>query len=285
MPGFNHYFKEILSEHGIYVMEIAQKSMAYHSHEFYEFVYIKKGSVLHILDGKEYMVKQGDYFIIDIGSRHRYIENKDSEVILYNCLFMPKFIDKTLTHCKKFSNLIENYLIKFNQSILKFNPTTHLFHDDDASILALIEKLKMEFERKTYGFTELMRCTLIEILITTMRKIINEEKNVTYNTTTDYIINFIHQNYTKKISLSGISLQLNYSLPYLSSRFKKDTGFTFLEYLQKYRIEQSCRLLLNTNKKITEIASLVGYDDFKFFGKLFKKYMHTSPSDFRKKQT
>ncbi len=144
----------------------------------------------------------------------------------------------------------------------------------------MMEKIKVESANQTYGYPEMLRCTLIEILIATMRKIINDEKAAETDTTTKYIIKFIEKNYGKKITLSHISSALNYSLPYISSKFKADTGYNFSYYLQKYRIEQSTRLLANTDDAISEIAALVGYDDVKFFGKLFKKYMYVTPSEF-----
>lgn len=273
-----------LEKDGISIFEFIQGNIAYHSHTFYELAYIKNGKLFHYLNGEKYKVKQGDYFIIDTNCKHKYetINNKTAEI--YNCLFHPEAIDITLKHCRNFSMLIENYLIKFKQSILNYNPTTYIFHDDDGSILRLLEKLKAESHNQTYGYPEMLRCTLIEILISTMRKIINAEKAAEIDNTTKHIIKFIEKNYNKKITLSDISASLNYSLPYISSKFKADTAYNFSEYLQKYRIEQSARLLANTNKTIAEIASLVGYEDIKFFGKLFKKYMYVTPSEFKKQQ-
>jgi YesN/AraC family two-component response regulator len=59
-------------------------------------------------------------------------------------------------------------------------------------------------------------------------------------------------------------------------------GMSFNEYLQKKRIEQSCRLISNTEKKITEIAEIVGYRDVKFFNQIFKKHLKMTPREFKK---
>ena len=71
-------------------------------------------------------------------------------------------------------------------------------------------------------------------------------------------------------------------MPYLSRKFKETIGISFREYLQNTRIEQSCRLLVNTNKKIIDIAQSVGYDDVNFFTDIFKKKMNITPREFRK---
>lgn len=178
--------------------------------------------------------------------------------------------------------MIENYLIKFNISILKYNPTAYVFHDDDGSILSTLNRIYNESNASDYGYTEIMRCSFIDILVSTMRKIVDYNKVIEKNSPTEYIINTISENFNKNISLSQISKPLNYSLPYISSKFKADTGYSFTEYLQKYRIEHSMRLLSNSDMKIIDTAYSVGYSDINFFGILFKKYVNMTPSQFKK---
>lgn len=262
--------------------EFMQKKQKRHSHNFFELVYVKEGEMYHLLEGKKYKVSKGNYFIINIDDLHGYDEVSKQGCKIVNCLFYPEFIDITMKHCKSFSQLIESYLIKFNQSILTFNPTLHLFYDEDNGIEKLIDKMIEECQNKKHGYTELARCYLIEILIDTMRKITDNEKAVKKNSPIKFIEEYVEKNYNTDIRLSDLSRELNYSLSYISTKFKKDTGFLFSDYLQKYRINQSCRLLCETDKKITEIAELVGYEDVKFFGEVFKKYMNVTPREYRK---
>ena len=58
-------------------------------------------------------------------------------------------------------------------------------------------------------------------------------------------------------------------------------GMSFAEYLQRTRIEQSCHMLENSDKKINEIASLCGYDNIKFFNKVFKSTLKITPREFK----
>ena len=57
---------------------------------------------------------------------------------------------------------------------------------------------------------------------------------------------------------------------------------TFQEYVQSVRIRESCRLLVNTQKKVAEIATLVGYTNIKFFNELFRRQMGMTPLQFRR---
>ncbi len=59
---------------------------------------------------------------------------------------------------------------------------------------------------------------------------------------------------------------------------------TVFEYAQNIRIEEACKLLKTTDKKVIEIAMSVGYKDLKFFNKVFKRYTDTTPREYRKRK-
>jgi AraC family transcriptional regulator, L-rhamnose operon transcriptional activator RhaR len=266
----------------INLMALEQRDSKLHKHDFLEMVYVTKGKALHRLNDSETIVEKGDYFIIDYGAYHKYSSINNIRFEIINVLFKPEMIDKTLMRCRSFQDLINHYLIRFSYKMLERIPTDFIFHDDDQSILNLIEKMQYEFGKKNSGYVEMMRCYLIEIIISTMRRISKNDAGKLYNDYSRYIIDCVEENYMKPITLTRISSKLNYSLPYISKKFKNDMGMSFNEYLQKKRIEQSCRLISNTEKKISEIAELVGYRDVKFFNHVFKKHLKMTPREFKK---
>ena len=255
-----------------------------HSHSFFELGYVVAGRARHILNNYTTIIEKGDYFIIDPCGEHKYegINNEKFEII--NCLFVPEIIDKCLAKCQTFQELINNYLIKFQYYTLKQIPTDCIYNDKNQNIYELINKLESECNKKNPGYLEMIRCHLIEIFIITMRKIskvnciiVNSEDE-----TIRYLMNYVQENYMNPISLTELSSTLNYSLSYISRKFKQEVGTTFNEYLQKTRIEQSCRLLKNTTNSVETIAELVGYNDVKFFRKIFKYYIGIAPLQFRR---
>ncbi len=257
------------------------KKTRLHKHDFLEMVYVIEGKAVHALNNTTAIIKKGDYFIIDYEAYHQYNAVENMNLVIINILFKPEMIDKVLMRCHSFQDLINHYLIRFNYTMLEKVPTDFIFHDDDGTVFALIEKMQYEFERKNSGYIEMMRCYLIEIIIKTMRRISKHNTNIAYNDCSRYIVDYIEENYMKPVSLSDISRELNFSLPYTCKKFKNDVGISFIEYLQKKRIEQSCRLILNTDKKISEIAELVGYQDTKFFNRVFKKHLRITPREFK----
>ena len=127
-----------------------------------------------------------------------------------------------------------------------------------------------------------MRANLIEIIVRTLRKIMDTDREYTGDKVTLCMKEYVHNNFSENLSLTDISKQLNYSLSYLSIKFKKDTGMNFNDYVQRYRVERSCTMLKNSNKKIYDIAKAVGYTDQKYFNTVFKRIMGMTPYRFRK---
>ena len=68
---------------------------------------------------------------------------------------------------------------------------------------------------------------------------------------------------------------------YFSTLFRQSCGSTFKEYLNIVRIEESKRLLANTDYSIIDIAVAVGFDNQSYFSKVFKKYTGLTPKQYR----
>ena len=96
-------------------------------------------------------------------------------------------------------------------------------------------------------------------------------------------IGYIITNYNKPLTVDSIAKQLFISTRHLMRCFKNETGYTFNEYLTQYRMKKAIHLLKNSNCKIYEISHLVGYNDTKYFCKLFKKVVGKSHTEFRNK--
>lgn len=270
-----------LNKEQIYISIYRHKNSALHSHDFLELVYVVSGHAVHIRDGIKTVVNPGNYYIIDYNSKHEYITDDESFSVI-NCLFVPKFIDLSLANCRSFQKLLNNYLIRLSADFSEINPTQIIFFDDDEKIKNILNMLLSEYSKKQPGYLEIMRCGLIEIIIQTVRKTALNDTYTTYKNYSKYIMKYVSENYMKAITLKDIANDLNFSVPYLSTVFKLDTGMGFNKYLQKTRIEESCRLLANTDFKVIEIAEAVGYNDISAFNTVFKNHLGITPRDFRK---
>lgn len=92
----------------------------------------------------------------------------------------------------------------------------------------------------------------------------------------------IKNHYAEKLSIEGISEKLEVSASYLSRKFKEVTGQTFLDFLNKYRVQQAVAMLNTRQYRISEISEANGFSDYKHFCAVFKKYTLQSPTKFMK---
>lgn len=98
----------------------------------------------------------------------------------------------------------------------------------------------------------------------------------------DNIKTYIHKNFTKDLTLEKISSLFYLNPSYLSFLFKEKTAQNFTDYINQLRIEQAKTLLKNTDDKVYRIAKLLGFDNPKYFFRVFKKMTGLTPEEFRK---
>jgi AraC-like DNA-binding protein len=87
----------------------------------------------------------------------------------------------------------------------------------------------------------------------------------------------IASNYHGRLYLSSVAAALNVSPNYLSRLFRRETGTTLTAFIQRVRLEEAVRLLGDGGRRISEIAYLVGYQNYRDFYRNFVKYEKTSP--------
>lgn len=92
---------------------------------------------------------------------------------------------------------------------------------------------------------------------------------------------YINRNYQKNITQDLLSSYFYINRSYLSTLFKERTGSKFVDYLNDVRIEKSKQLLATSNLKMYQVAKNVGYDNVKYFFRIFKKKTGVTPEIYR----
>lgn len=92
---------------------------------------------------------------------------------------------------------------------------------------------------------------------------------------------YIADNYSEQIRLKDVSDRLYVNPNYFSSVFKRETGKNFIDYLNEVRINESKKLLLLTDHKVFEISLFVGFGNFSYYNKMFKRLCGVTPQTYR----
>lgn len=109
---------------------------------------------------------------------------------------------------------------------------------------------------------------------------IGNEENIK-NETLRPVMHYIDKNYLGEISLNSVGELFSINPTYLSYLFKKENGETFTNYIIRLRMEYACDLLTSTQLNVTEISKKVGYDDYYYFAKLFKRIIGSTATEYR----
>lgn len=94
-------------------------------------------------------------------------------------------------------------------------------------------------------------------------------------------IQYISLHFSEPLTLEEVARQVHLNAAYFSTMFKHSTGSSFKEYLNMVRIEESKRLLANSDYTIIDIAIAAGFEDQSYFSKVFKKYTGLTPRQYR----
>ncbi|MGI6011281.1 MAG: response regulator transcription factor [Ruminococcus sp.] len=151
--------------------------------------------------------------------------------------------------------------------------------DSESDVLISAENAELKLRMIT-DFSEVINYMrlMIDQLIT---KVQNLEENMEKKPIRT-AITYINEHYSENMSLETISAVVDLNPVYFSSIFKKETGRNFIEYLTEVRLEQAKTLLLESDYNISEIAWKVGYQDEKYFMRVFKKEMGITCAKYRK---
>lgn len=107
------------------------------------------------------------------------------------------------------------------------------------------------------------------------------------NKENDFVIKVIKrmkEEYHDKISVESFAEEFGISASYLSRKFKEVTNHTFLDFLNKFRVQQAIKLLSTGIYRVYEISDMTGFTEYKHFCTVFKRYTLMSPTEFVKKK-
>jgi two-component system, response regulator YesN len=93
---------------------------------------------------------------------------------------------------------------------------------------------------------------------------------------------YINANYMNPITLKDVSKRVHLTEHYFGQIFKSTTSESFIHFLTRVRLEKACQLLKNPNLKYYEISQQIGYNDPKYFTKMFQKMYDLTPKEYRK---
>ncbi len=218
---------------------------------FNDLTFVLKGSLTYFIDGEKITLKTGDAILIKQGSLRTREEKSKVEYISFNYLGsegkdLPTYFEDCISYEIKL-------LFGVCDEILK---TYAIYEDKIDDIISLIIKFLSEKKRT-----------------------MNE------NPLVSAIKKYILENLQHSISLNVIAQHAGYSPNYCDTVFKKNEGISIINYLIQQRITEAKRLITEGVLSLKDVSATVGYSDYNYFSRIFKKIVGCSPKDFALKGT
>ena len=255
-----------------------------HDHSFFEFIYVYSGTCVNLVDGCPLNLLSGDLCIIPPKVRHSIAVNTDS--VILNLAILPNAFQTTFLALSRSNDFLSEYL----NTILYSNkyPQYLLFHTGEDEQLSdiILEMMLQQVNRLPY-LRHIVSGLFIAFCGYLLQKhtadIEYPEAYYTKSNLVRSVLNYIAQNYST-VTLSFLSSHFHINEQHLSRLISKETGKTYKMLLTEIRMETACRLLSETNLKIHEISTYIGYENPNYFMKVFRDIHGCTPTEYRNRK-
>ncbi|MCI8533969.1 MAG: AraC family transcriptional regulator [Hungatella sp.] len=231
----------------------------------FQLLYIAAGQAHFFLDGKDVVVTAGHMVL--------YLPKEVQKYVYYG-------VDQTEVYWVHFTggnvkNILKSYGIPLNGHVFY----TGKFPEYQRLFLEMIQELQLCRPH----FEELLSALLGQLFILISRQLNGTHKLADYiQTEMESAIRYFNEHYNKEIVIDDYAASTHRSTTWFIRSFKQYTGMTPMQYIISTRISNAQRLLGSMDYNVTEIASIVGYDNPLYFSRLFKKQTGMAPSEYRK---
>ena len=254
-------------------------------HDFWEIVYVEKGSVITYYDGDIIRLREKEIFFCAPNKPHKTV----SENVEYTLCHFITFESKS-----KIMTIFENRVIELDEHLLNIIDSmidmskktfTYLNTKTERVYLKLLNDAPV-------GGLQMYKLYLEMFIIELVWHTNKTDALFTYNTKSEFekkLFNEMKKIMAEKI-YSDFTIQIlceciNYSKSHISAIFKKYSGTTILNYYANLKINEAKKLLKKNEFSISEISEMLCYSSPYYFSYAFKKETGTSPSEYIKKHS
>lgn len=226
-------------------------------HSSFELITVTDGKMVVTVDKKQYTITPGQAVLVFPNQVHSL--RNEGHCSHFLCIFSPKLV-------QAYGRIYQSYV-----------PKNNLFSPGD-DLLERIAELVVERPGELG-----LKGVLYSLCDRFDRESVYEERSVGADELMAKIFGFVESCYFGDCSLATLSAHTSYNYVYLSRYFKKITGLSFTEYVNRYRVNEATYLLGSGERAVLEVAMDCGFDSLRSFNRNFKKIMGVSPSEYRKK--
>lgn len=250
-----------------------------HRHDFFEVLYLSKGSGFHIIDGNKYEIQPPCVFFMSPGQAHKIEFSNDIEGYIF--IFTSEFYLINQTN--------QNRLIEFPFffTIRQENRPLMLESKQDVQFLeTLFSKGIAEVEKGEKFSVDLLR-SVLDLILTSCTVLYKSDENLLPkgrgNIVVKKFLQLVEENYQNNLTVNEYAYKLSVTPNHLTQTVNQLTGKTSSQIIKAKQVLEIKRLLVHTNLSVTEIAGKLNFPDQSYFTRFFKRETGISPLQYRVK--
>ena len=250
-----------------------------HTHDYVEVVYMCAGQTVHIVNGKQIRLDQGDLLFLSQSCTHE-VCNASLEDVAVNFIVLPEFFYTTLSTIGEEETPLRRFLV---DCLTGRKPDVGYLHFDVSDIPQvqnLVENLLWTLMWETPLKRKMSQMTMSLLFLQLMGLTDSIQTREDRDSAVLRVLQYVETNYESG-SLADLAEKLHYDMSWLSREIKRKTGKTFTQMIQEKRLAQAAFLLKNTGWNVSDISVSVGYDNVSYFHRLFFDTYGKSPKHYR----
>ncbi len=251
----------------------------FHYHDFNKIIIFLSGDVSYIIEGKSYKLKPWDILLVGRNDIHMPIISPDTVYERMILWLNPIFLEE---HNKNNCNLLECFQLAAERK-LNLIRTNKL---DLNPLRKNLLELEAAVQDTAFGSEILKNALFIQLMVRMNRLFYGMEtdkniEDIKFDQRIEDILNYINHNLGTELSIDSIAQHFYINKYYLMHLFKKETGYTLYNYIQKKRMIKASDHLKN-GLPAGEVCTLCGFVDYSAFVRAFKKEFQLSPKQYVK---
>ena len=255
-----------------------------HWQQEFEFLVLTEGKVLFTIEDRKYVMNPGDIVFINSNYLHMAKNICGGVCSFYAIDFSYHVLNEDIhsIFSKKFIRPILNDKYVFPEFMPVSEDEDKCWQKDIRNYLHEIGECP---EHELEPFELMIRSRILAIWDILDKNCVRSQKDndieSRYSERLEPVISYIKENYAYEITLGELAAILPMSEGQFSRVFKQTMKLSPIQYLMRYRILQSCKLLQDTEKKIGEIANLSGFNNISYFNRVFLNTIGCTPKEYR----
>ena len=252
------------------------------AHDFYEFIFFKKGKGIHRNHNADNIFSVGDLFFIKPNEQHSFLLDEETEVYIVRFSQCARLILKELVDSSN------GRAVSLSKAQSPLNPKVHVPDSEQKPVLAILDLLLQLYEAGSQN--ESLCYYQILCLIAIVERNLSyppfKEPSPSEKKDLTAILSHIHKHLhePEMLTLGYIAGKFNISINTLGTYFKKETGSSVKQYIDQCRMHVIEKKVIEGQKSFSEIAYQFGFTDESHFSKYFRKYYGISPTVYRQRE-